>query len=302
MLPEQILVPILVFVSVMCLGGGLILRSLSKRTFLRQRLGSTTLGALDETKPGFLMRMVARIGTKLGASGSSDALRLQMARAGFTGPSAVTIFFGAKFVLFVVAATAVLMGVVFLDMGFGIKVLLVLLGSSIAFFLPNTVLKARAVARTQEIRRHLPDAIDLLEICVSGGMGLDMAWNAVAEEARSVSSLLADEMALTNLEIHLGEERGQALRHMAARTGATELSSLVGVLVQSERFGTSVSQALRVFAESMRESRSQRAEEAAEKMGTKMLFPMILFIFPVVIIVAVGPAVITLVDVFSKQV
>lgn len=304
MVSDQMLIPFLVFISIVCLGGSLILRNLSKRALLRKRLGSSAHGGLleDQTKPSFLARLVARIGAKMGTTSASDALHLHMAKAGFTGPSAVTIFFGAKFVLFATAAGGAVPAVAFLDIGLGPKFILVLLCAMTGFFIPNMVLKARAQARTLEVRQHLPDVVDLLEICVSGGMGLDMAWNAVAEEARPVSPLLADEMALTNLEIHLGEERGEALRHMAERTGATELSSLVAVLVQSERFGTSVSQALRVFAASMRETRSQRAEELAEKMGVKMLFPMILFIFPVVIIVAVGPAVITLIDIFSKQV
>ena len=141
-----------------------------------------------------------------------------------------------------------------------------------------------------EIRNHLPDAVDLLEICVASGMGLDMAWNQVAEQIRGVSAQLADEMALSNLEMHIGASRAEALRHMVDRTGAEDLASLVAVLIQSERFGTSISEALKTFSETMREMRSMRAEESAEKMAVKLLFPMILFIFPVVLIVVAGPA------------
>ena len=146
---------------------------------------------------------------------------------------------------------------------------------------------------------HLPHAIDLLEICVSSGMGLEMAWNAVGDEVRRVSTILADEMALANLEMHLGADRASAMRHMAERTGAEEISSLVATLVQSERFGTKVADALRVFAESMRIERSQRAEEAAEKMAVKLLFPLILFIFPSMLIVCAGSAVIQIVQVLG---
>ncbi len=148
--------------------------------------------------------------------------------------------------------------------------------------------------RREEVRRHLPDAVDLLEISVSAGMGLDMAWNMVTDEIRRVSTTLADEMALTNLEIHLGAPRAEAMRHMAQRTGAEEISSLVAVLVQTDRFGTSVAKALENFTSSMREGRSFRAQEVAEKMAVKLLFPMVIFIFPAVLVVLAGPAVIGL--------
>jgi tight adherence protein C len=144
--------------------------------------------------------------------------------------------------------------------------------------------------RTGDVRRNLPDAIDLLEICVSSGMGLDMAWNAVCDEFRGVSAILADEMALSNLEMHLGAPRADAMRNMAKRTGVEDISSLVATLVQSERFGTSVSQALRTYADAMRQERSCRAEEAAEKLAIKLLFPMVMFIFPCMFLVILGPA------------
>ena len=146
----------------------------------------------------------------------------------------------------------------------------------------------------------MPDAIDLLEICVSSGMGLDMAWNSVAHEIRRVSSILADEMALTNLEIHLGADRADAMRHTSDRTGADEMASLASVLVQSERFGTSIADALRTYATSMREQRSQRAEEAAEKMAVKLLIPMVVFIFPTILVVTAGPAGVKLTALFGS--
>jgi len=125
-------------------------------------------------------------------------------------------------------------------------------------------------------------------------MGIDMAWNAVSDEVRRVSTTLGDEMALTNLEMHLGAPRADAMRHMSDRTGVDDIASLVATLVQSERFGTSIADALRVFAESLREQRSQRAQEAAEKMAVKLLFPLVLCIFPAMLIVVAGPAFITI--------
>ena len=147
---------------------------------------------------------------------------------------------------------------------------------------------------------HLPDALDLLEICISAGMGLDTAWNAVADEVRHVCPTLADEMALANLEMHLGAPRAVALRHMAERTTCEDLSSLVAIMVQSERFGTSIASALQTFAASMRQVRSQRAEEKAEKMAVKLIVPMVAFIFPAVMIVLAGPAGITLSRIFGS--
>src|SRR5947207_496699 len=123
------------------------------------------------------------------------------------------------------------------------------------FFVPNIFLDIQRKKRREEVRRHLPDAVDLLEVSISAGMGLDQAWNAVTSEMNSVCSTLADEMALTNLEIHLGASRASAMRHLAERSGADELSSLVAVIVQSERFGTSMTDAMRNFAGTMREAR-----------------------------------------------
>jgi tight adherence protein C len=165
--------------------------------------------------------------------------------------------------------------------------------SALFSFLPNFWVSVRRDRRRLDVQIHLADAVDLLEICVSSGMGLDMAWNSVSDEMRRVSTTLADEMALTNLEIHLGAPRAQAMRNMAARTGAEEISSMVATIVQSDRFGTSIADALRVFATSMREQRSQKAEEAAEKMAVMLLFPMVLCIFPAMLIVVAAPSVIT---------
>jgi tight adherence protein C len=136
----------------------------------------------------------------------------------------------------------------------------------------------------------LPDAVDLLEICVSGGMGLDQAWNVVTDKISSVSMLLGDEMAFTNLEIHMGASRSLAMRHLGERTGCQEASSLAAALTQSEQFGTSIGETLRTFASAMRESRSMQAAEIAEKMAVKLLFPLVFLIFPAIIVVVAGPA------------
>ncbi len=174
------------------------------------------------------------------------------------------------------------------------KVMLIFLGGVFLFFVPNIIILMQFKKRCNEISQYLPEAIDLLEICVSSGIGLDMAWNIVADEIQSVSPVLANSMALSNFEIHLGVSRIEAMHHMAARTGVNEISSLAAILVQTERFGTSISTTLQVFATSMREERNFSSQENAEKMAVKLIVPMVLFIFPAVLITVVGPAAITI--------
>jgi tight adherence protein C len=171
---------------------------------------------------------------------------------------------------------------------------MVFLGGVRLFFFPNIVVLVKLRKRHNEIKQHMPVMIDLLEICVSSGIALDMAWNIVCDEIRHVSSVLSNSMSLASFEMHLGSSRIEAMRNMASRTGVDELSSLAAILIQTDRFGTSIADTLKIFAESMRQERSFSAQEAAEKMAVKLLIPMILFFFPAVLIVAVGPAIINI--------
>ncbi len=291
----------LTFAAVLCVGGAVLAAGSAKRETIEARLeGKGKSRRVKAERTSLIMRLIARFGKLASPRGLSEDLQKNMTRAGFHGANAAAVFVGTKLIFFVACLIGLSVMAMLIDIEIMVRVFAVLGASAVAFFLPNMYLSMRCASRSSEIRRHLPDAIDLLEICVSGGMGLDQAWNAVSEEIRQVCSILADEMALTNLEKHLGADRGSAMRHMAERTGAEELSSLVAVLVQSERFGTSVAEALKVFTTSMREIRSQRAEENAEQMAVKMLFPMVTLIFPVVLIIAVGPAGITMTQIFGN--
>ena len=291
----------LTFAAVLCVGGAVLAAGSAKRETIEARLeGKGRSRRVKAERTSLIMRLLARFGKLASPRGLSEDLQKNMTRAGFHGANAAAVFVGTKLISFVACLVGLSALAMLVDIEIMIRIFAVLGTSAIVFFLPNIYLSLRCARRSAEIRRHLPDAIDLLEICVSGGMGLDQAWNAVSEEIRQVCSILADEMALTNLEKHLGADRGSAMRHMAERTGAEELSSLVAVLVQSERFGTSVAEALKVFTTSMREIRSQRAEENAEQMAVKMLFPMVTFIFPVVLIIAVGPAGITMTQILGN--
>jgi len=300
----EILIPALVFVLVVGVGGILLAVQVSRRKPLQDRLRG-----LDVRKPASgiparrppLLRGLDRLGSFVSLGRFSSRLRAELARAGYHGRSAAAVFLGAKALLFAVGLVVLTMLLLPLRVSLVAKVLLVVVGAAGMFFLPNLVVYSRRQKRAREIRHHLPDALDLLDICVCSGMGLDMAWNVVAEEMRRVSTPLADEMALTNLEIHLGASRAAAMRHMGERTRAEEISSLIAVVVQSEKFGTSIAEALQIFAASMREERSLLAQEAAEKVAVKLLFPMVLFIFPAVLIVLAGPAGIRLAEMLGGK-
>jgi len=287
------LVPFLTFASVIAIGGGIIAVRVARREPIKARLQRDDLLASPGTKPKS-MDVVQRLGSTLsGSKGASSQLKQQLIQAGYHEPGAPSIYIGSKLLLLAAGFGASASTLLPLPIPLHYKVLGIAMASVLLSFLPNFYVSVRRSKRRLDVQIHLADAVDLLEICVSSGMGLDMAWNSVSDEVRRVSTTLADEMALTNLEIHLGAQRAQAMRNMAYRTGAEEISSLVATIVQSDRFGTSIADALRVFATSMREQRSQKAEEAAEKMAVMLLFPMVLCIFPAMLIVVAAPSVIT---------
>ncbi len=300
----DILVPVLVFASVLAMGAAVLSarsvrhKAVQKRLDELRAMRQPTDAIARESK---LTGVLAWIGKSFSLGRPSTSLGEQLARAGYHASSASTIYLGAKLSLLALGLVAATAMVAARETALHLKLLIVLVSGIALYFIPNIVLKASRQKRTRDVRHHLPDVIDLLEICVASGMGLDMAWNAVADEIRRVSTTLADEMALTNLEIHLGAPRAIAMRHMAERTGVDELTSLVALLLQSDRFGTSVSDTLKVFAHSMREERSQQAQESAEKMAVKLLFPMVLFIFPAVLVVMAGPAAIRLFEAISTR-
>ena len=290
-----ILIAILTGLSVILFGAALLIRRAERNAVelaRRRAMQDQDAQEAEGSRPRLIFT-VQRAGEIVSKGKTSRPLREKLAAAGYHSPSAAAIFLGAKVIFFgfgVLFFIAILLP--FRDtMGWPTILMTTALASAVFFFLPDLAVGIARDRRRENIRRHLPDAVDLLEICVSAGLGLDQAWNSVAEEVRRVSPTLADEMELTNLEISLGASRAVAMRHMAERTGAEDISSLVALLVQSERFGASIVDALRTFATTMRETWSQRAEESAEQMAVKMLFPMVLFIFPALLIVMVGPAV-----------
>ena len=290
---QELLVPLLTFVSVVAIGFSILIAREQKRKIIEQRLEDDSrrgTGRVSSVKKNSLLQFLEKIGNLASHGHATTALWEQLIRAGYLRASVPAVYTGIKLLLFIagLAVTGVL--ILPTQIPFSSKMILAFLGGSVMFFVPNLVLVMRLKKQHDEICRHLPDAIDLLEICVSSGIGLDMAWNIVADEIQSVSPVLASAMALSNFEMHLGAGRVEAMRHMAARTGVDQLSSLAAILIQTERFGTSIAETLRVFAVSMREERRFIAQESAEKMAVKMIVPMVLFIFPAVLIIVAGPA------------
>ena len=294
----EILVPALVFVSVVFIGGAIVTGQMAKKKRIRDRLEGVepVEQPVQTDQAGRILGVFDKIGRAVSSGRPSVTLRETLAAAGFHDLSAPGIFIGIKLALLVAGLVALAIVLLPTRLFFPAKMLLIAMGGGVLFLGPNLFLRLLVQRRRQDIVRHLPDAIDLLEVSVSSGMGLDMAWNLVAAEIRDVSSNLADEMALADLEIHLGASRIDAMRHMADRTKVQGLWSLAAVLAQSERFGTSIGETLRTFAASMREQRSARAEEWAEKMAVKLLFPMMLLIFPAILVVLAGPAAIQMAD------
>jgi len=174
-------------------------------------------------------------------------------------------------------------------------------GFVIGFFLPRYALKRATNNRQRELRWGLADALDLMVVSVEAGLGLNAAMMKVASELKEVHPDISEEFGLANLEIQVGRDREEALRNLAERTGVKDIRSLVAMLIQTDRFGTSIARAIRVFSDSLRTKRRQRAEQAAQKAAVKLLLPLACFLFPTLFIAILGPAVLTLMDTLGKM-
>ena len=224
----------------------------------------------------------------------ASSLKLRLAHAGIRNPAAAIAYFGAKTTL---ALTLPLLAFGMLIFGavplHGNKLLLVVLSAAaLGYYLPNFVLSRLVFVRQREIFESFPDALDLMTVCMEAGLGTEAALNRVAEDMQIKSEVLSDELRLVNLELRAGAPRDRALRNLAVRTGVEEVDGFVSMIIQAERFGTSIAQSLRVHADMLRTRRRQKAEEAAAKIALKLLFPLIFFIFPSLMLVLMGPAMI----------
>jgi len=282
--------PVLAFVFGTALVGGAALLLMPRRTMaIDRRLQELTATPQDEPAKPRMQRMVRifkRIGEKVPRSPKEmGSLRLRLVQAGYRRDEAITIFFGIR-VLFAVVLF------LFLQSSFLARpnTLMALGGLGLGYIAPGMVLARLAKRRSHRIRLSLADALDLLVVSVEAGLGLDQALSRVGSELAFAYPELSEELNLINLELRAGKARSEALRNLADRTGVEDLSALVTMLIQTDKFGTSVAQSLRVYSESLRTKRRQRAEEAAAKTGVKMVFPLVLCIFPSIWVVTIGPA------------
>lgn len=226
----------------------------------------------------------------------ASSLRVRFMQAGLREASWPAVFFAAKTVLALAFPGLLILyfGVAKVTLDFNTGLMLLVLLVAIGYYLPNVVLSRLVEQRRESLQNALPDALDLMIVCVEAGLGLDAAMNRAAGEIGMRSEALSDELNLLALELRMGVKREQALRNLALRSGVDDVSSFVAMLVQADRFGTNVAEALRVQAETMRTHRRLRAEERAAKIPLKLLFPLIFFIFPSLMVVLMGPAMISI--------
>ena len=290
------LIPLLWFVFgtgvVLALGYALVP---TRAAAIESRLEELTTPRDEEQKPRFqsLIALFKRLGERAPKSPKEmGSLRLRLVQAGFRRDEALTIFFGMRVTIALGLFSLFAGGIV------GRPNITMALGAlGLGYILPGMGLARLAKRRAHRIRLSLADMLDLLVVSVEAGLGLDAALQRVGQELAFAYPELADELRLINLELRAGKPRSEALRNLADRTGVDDLSSLVTMLIQTDKFGTSVAQSLRVYSETLRTKRRQRAEEAAAKTGVKMVFPLVVCIFPAIWVITIGPAAIKFVTV-----
>jgi tight adherence protein C len=232
-------------------------------------------------------------------------LKIRLANAGFRSDSAVSIYLCLRFVslfAFFLLSLSIFLPMYGLEranlqpLGLRVGVL-----TALGFYLPNMILWWIRRKRQQEIFLTLPDALDLMVVCVESGLGLDAALRKVCDEMKLHAKVICEELALANFQLQMGRPRREVLHDLGVRTGVDDVRSLAAILIQADRFGSSIAQALRVQSDSMRTRRKQIAEEKAAKTAVQMIFPLVLFIFPGIFVVLVGPAAIQISETMFKQ-
>jgi len=224
-------------------------------------------------------------------------IRKQLVQAGYRAPDAVAVYFGVRLVLTMGFALLAIPLATVLQLGpFGRTAAVFYLAAA-GWMLPFLFLKRRVTQRARSLQRGLADGLDLMVVCVEAGLGLNQSLLRVAEEMDRISPEMSDELTMVTLEMRAGTPREEALRSLAERTGLEDVRAWVGAMIQTDRFGTSIADSLRVHSDTMRTKRRQRAEEAAAKLTVKMLIPMVLFVFPAMFVVVLAPAVMAMMEV-----
>jgi tight adherence protein C len=254
----------------------------NRESLLKEKHG--VAAALEKAAPAFSQAI---------APTNEDArnqLKLRLANAGFNNPNAASIFLTLK-MLALLVGTVVGGGVGMTMYGFQLNSMQTLLiGAGLGFYLPEVILTILRKNRQEKIFLQLPDSLDLLVVCVEAGLGLDAGMRRVSEELKDSAPEICEEFDRCNMQLQMGKARRDCLREMGLRTGVDDMRALVATLINAERFGSSIGPALRVQSDTMRTKRRQQAEERAQKTAVQMLFPLVLFIFPGIFVVLVGPA------------
>lgn len=256
---------------------------------LAERRTNRFTEVLEKTTPTFAKPLEPKSEVELGR------LKQRLAEAGFRGDKAVQIFLGLKFLSLLAGfllGGSVMVGLWGLSRSATTSAII---AAGLGFYLPDLVVAFIGRRRKEAIFLSLPDALDLLVVCVEAGLGLDQAMRKVTEELASSHPVIAKEFALANLQLQMGRPRAEVLHEMGVRTGVQDMRALAAVIVQAEKFGSSIAQALRAQSHAMRTRRRQLAEERAQKTAVKLIFPLVLFIFPGIFVVLVGPAAITMI-------
>jgi tight adherence protein C len=307
-IPQPVFASLLVGLSLLILGI-IMTRAASeraKRKVYRRRIQERETGEAAELGARGLLRYRIKSGLRfLGErltmkSEKVSNLRIRMLQAGLRSPHAHMIFLGAKLLLaFSLGVLILFTSTVGRNVSMPLLPLLAVAAAALGFYLPDLWLRFRTSDRKDRLFKELPESLDLLVVCVESGMGMDQAMTRVADETRTSGPVLSDELRVYSLEMLAGKSRQNALHNLSLRTGLTEVDNLTTLLIQADTFGTSIAQTLRVFSETFRDIRRQRAQEKAAKLPVKMLFPLLFFIFPALFLVILGPAVIRIYDMFK---
>jgi len=246
----------------------------------------------QESKMGRMFEPISRLIPK--SLKEVGATRKKLMAAGYKRSSAVHIFFGIKALLIIIAPLLLFISGFTRSMPAENVLILYIACFVGGYIIPDFILSTRVTARKERIQLSLPDALDLLVVCVEAGLGLDQAILKTAEELKVTHPDICDELNLVTLELRAGKARREALKNLADRTGVEDIQALVSMLVQTDKFGTSIAQSLRVHSDSLRTKRRQRAEERAHKVSVKLVFPLVFLIFPSMFVVILGPGMITI--------
>jgi tight adherence protein C len=250
-----------------------------------------------------LKEAFSNLGTQIDNSSEADrnSLKIRLANAGFRSENAAAVYQGIRAVCLVAFLLPALFFFLLKD-GFTVRsIQWTVILAGLGFYLPQIGLWHLRTTRQKEIFLTLPDALDLLVVCVESGLGLDAALRKVTEEMKGHAKTICEEFSLANLQLQMGRPRREVLHDLGVRTGVDDVRSLAAILIQADRFGSSIAQALRVQSDSMRTRRRQLAEEKAAKTAVQLIFPLVLFIFPGIFVVLVGPAAISIITVMMKQ-